>query len=65
MSSARATEAVKKLTEPQSTKGMITVRRTYGRAVEIGVLPLRGVRACLVAGLLAIVLVYHREQEHR
>jgi dienelactone hydrolase len=37
---------------------MITVRRTYGRAVEIRVLPLRGVHAWLVAGLLAIGLVF-------
>lgn len=58
MGSTRATEAVERLTEPQSTKGMIMVRRTYGRAEEIRVLPLRGVRAWLVAGLLAIGLVF-------
>jgi hypothetical protein len=44
MGSTRATEAVKKLTETQSTKGMFTVRRTYGREVEIRVPPPRGVR---------------------
>lgn len=48
----------KKLAELQSTNGIIMVRRTHGRAVEIRVVALRGVRAWLVAGLLAIGLVF-------
>ena len=58
MGSTRATEAVEKLTEPQSTKGMIRVRRTYGRTEEIRALALRGGSAWLVAGLLAVGLVF-------
>jgi len=58
MGSTRATEAVEKLTEPQSTKGMITVRRTYRGTEEIRALTLRGGSAWLVAGLLAIGLVF-------
>jgi dienelactone hydrolase len=48
----------KGLTEPQCTRGMVTVRRTYSSAEEVRVLPLRGVRAWLVAGLFAIGLVF-------
>ncbi len=58
MGSTRAREAMKKLTESRSTNGMITVRRTYRGGVELRVLPLRGVCAWLVAGLLVVGLVF-------
>ena len=58
MGNTYATEAMEKLTESRSTKGTITVRRTY-RGGELRVLPLRGVCAWLVAGLLVVGLVFH------